>query len=57
MLTFGDRWLVAGRPTLLLSHRSCGSRFTAVLTCGRYAEPVHREDISFAPVPPLRKTA
>ena len=57
MLTFGDRWLVAGRPTLLLSHRSCGRRFAAVLTCGRCAEPVRREDIAFPPVPLLRKTA
>ena len=56
MLTFGDRWLVAGRPTLLLSHRSCGRRFTSVLTCGRCDEPVHREDIVFAPAPSLRKT-
>jgi len=46
MLTWGDRWLSAGRSRLLLSHRSCGKRFTAMLTCGRCGNMVERDDIA-----------
>lgn len=49
MLTFGDRWLSAGEPALLLSHRSCGNRFIAVLTCGRCDEPARRDDMTVPP--------
>jgi DNA-binding HxlR family transcriptional regulator len=49
MLTWGDRWLAGGKPELLLSHRVCGRRFTAVLACGRCGGPVERGDIVFAP--------
>jgi len=51
MLTWGDRWLAGGNPKLLLSHRSCGRRFTAVLGCGRCGNPVQRGDIVFLPPP------
>jgi DNA-binding HxlR family transcriptional regulator len=54
MLTWGDRWLSGGRKRLVLTHRTCGKRFTAVLSCGNCREPVERGDIVF-PVPP--KTA
>ena len=51
MLTWGDRWLSGGKPRLVLSHRSCGRRFTARLTCARCDATVERDDVIFAPAP------
>jgi len=53
MLTWGDRWLAGGKPKLLLSHRPCGRRFTALLGCRRCGKPVERCDVAFS-APPER---
>jgi DNA-binding HxlR family transcriptional regulator len=51
MLTWGDRWLAAGRRPVPLRHLPCGRRFTAVLSCNSCGEPVRRPDIAFSTAP------
>jgi DNA-binding HxlR family transcriptional regulator len=45
MLTWGDRWLAAGDPPIKLTHKSCGRRLHAVVTCSHCAYPITRADV------------
>jgi DNA-binding HxlR family transcriptional regulator len=48
MLTWGDRWVFAGRPPVRLTHRKCDHLLTPILTCSGCAEPISRTDIEFS---------
>jgi DNA-binding HxlR family transcriptional regulator len=49
---WGDEWVVGqGREPLLLEHRSCGHRTTAVLTCDVCGEELDVRSVSAIPGP------
>lgn len=50
MLTWGDRWLTAGAPSIPLMHRPCSHRLTAVLACDGCRASIGRDDVR---IPPL----
>ena len=47
MLAWGDRWVLAGRPPVRLTHEKCRRPLTPILTCSACAEPISRADIAF----------
>ena len=48
MLSWGDRWVFAGRPPVRLTHEKCHRLLTPILTCSACAEPISRADIEFS---------
>jgi DNA-binding HxlR family transcriptional regulator len=48
MLSWGDRWVFAGRPPVRLTHEKCHRLLTPILTCSTCAEPISRADIEFS---------
>src|SRR5262249_46450337 len=46
MLTWGDRWLTGGDPPITLSHKACGHRLRAILTCSNCPSPITRADLA-----------
>ncbi|MGP0058142.1 MAG: winged helix-turn-helix transcriptional regulator [Beijerinckiaceae bacterium] len=47
MLTWGDRWLAAGNPPLILTHISCGRDFHASVICNRCQKPIIAADMKY----------
>jgi DNA-binding HxlR family transcriptional regulator len=47
MLTWGDRWLAAGNPPLILTHHPCGRDFKPTVSCGYCKEPLAARDMSY----------
>jgi DNA-binding HxlR family transcriptional regulator len=45
MLTWAQHWLGDAKKGIVLRHRLCGRRFTAILTCEHCTAPVNRDDI------------
>jgi DNA-binding HxlR family transcriptional regulator len=45
MLTWGDRWLAGGDPPIKLSHKPCGHRLRAILSCSNCASTITRADL------------
>ena len=45
VLTWAQHWLGDAKSGILLRHRLCGRRFTAILTCEHCTAPVNRDDI------------
>lgn len=54
MLTWAQRWLPRARRGIVLRHRICGERLTAILTCQRCAAPVRRDDVEIRQVAPAK---
>ena len=49
---WGDEWITgAGNEPLVLEHRACGQRTTAVLTCDRCGEPLDARSVRAASGP------
>jgi DNA-binding HxlR family transcriptional regulator len=48
MLSWGDRWVFAGRPPVRLTHEKCHRLLSPILTCSTCAEPISRADIEFS---------
>jgi len=47
MMAWGDRWLAAGKPPLILTHRDCGADFTAAVVCDHCRAPVAARDMGY----------
>ena len=47
MLRWGDRWLSAGEPPLILTHQGCGADFDPIVVCDQCKEPLHAHDMSY----------
>jgi DNA-binding HxlR family transcriptional regulator len=56
MLHWGDRWLSAGKPPMLLTHLDCGQDFHAVVACDHCREALHAHEMEYVmnyPTPSL----
>jgi DNA-binding HxlR family transcriptional regulator len=47
MLRWGDRWLAAGKPPLLLKHVTCGRDFHASVICDQCRKPIVAADMQY----------
>jgi DNA-binding HxlR family transcriptional regulator len=47
MMRWGDRWLSAGEPPLILTHRSCGTDFEPVVICSSCQGELKSADTSY----------
>lgn len=47
MLRWGDRWLAAGKPPLLLTHKTCGHDFYAAVICDACKQPIVAADMTY----------
>jgi DNA-binding HxlR family transcriptional regulator len=46
LTAWGDRWATPeGGPPLVFRHRSCGQRFTPVVSCGACGQPLHPGEV------------
>src|SRR5262249_47291653 len=55
LTAWGDRWATPdGGPPMVFQHRSCGHRFTPVVSCSACGEPVAPGDVRAIPGPGAR---
>ncbi|MFG1228517.1 winged helix-turn-helix transcriptional regulator [Xanthobacter wiegelii] len=47
MGAWGDRWLSAGDPPLVLTHLDCGHDFSAVVVCDKCRKPIEAPDMRY----------
>ncbi|UDQ88670.1 helix-turn-helix transcriptional regulator [Xanthobacter autotrophicus] len=47
MGAWGDRWLSAGDPPLVLTHLDCGHDFSAVVVCNKCRKPIEAPDMRY----------
>jgi len=51
---WGDKWILGeGNESVLLEHRSCGERTTALLVCDHCGEQLDRREVRMIPGPGL----
>lgn len=47
MMAWGDRCLASGKPPLILTHKSCGHDFQAVVICDQCKRPIVAADMKY----------